>query len=375
MFAHAQSAETSAREQARTSFKSGQKSLAAEQYGDAIGAFQKAHQLAPHPAMLLNIARVYEAVDDLKNAIRFFKAYKKANPKAKGMSQKIAELRARYASWPSVNITSTPTKLDVWVNSESNPIMGQTPLRLRMKPGDVQVRVGRKGNTVAKIVNFAQGTTPTVTFSVRIAGALGNGVSVKVGVENTAVRASLTVNVDILGAQVRIDDRLVGLTPLPGALKLAPGVHTLAVSGPNGEMHQEVVNLGQKEQRHVLIALSHHTNSYSNRQVLALSSMGVGGAVVVAAIATGLMALDANTKLKDCRASDCSGTFDEVSFADDVRSKAQLTDVLLGCGLALSGAGTYLWLQDATEQRPTSARLDEKPKRKWDTSNVWSPKK
>lgn len=374
LVAQAQSAGPEAREQAKASFKAGQKALAAEQYGKAIVSFEKAHQLAPHPAMLLNIARVYEAVDDLKNAIRFFKAYRKANPKAKGISQSIAKLRARYASWPSVNITSTPNELEVWLNSQSNPPLGKTPLRLRMAPGSVEVIVGNGNNTSKKKVLFAQGSTPTIAFSVSVANPRSKTVSIGSGTSNLKNAATLTVNVDVAGAQVRVNDRLVGITPLPSPLRLIPGVHNLSVSAPNGATHKEVVNLSQKERRQVLITLHSGSSSYSNRKVLALSSMGIGGAAVVAAIATGIMALDANTKLDDCRASACAGTLEEAGFADDVRSKAQLTDILLGCGLALSSAGTYLWLQDDAKPKGNSAQLNEKAKGHWDTSNVWSPK-
>lgn len=362
-----------AREQAKTSFKAGQKALAAEKYGEAIASFEKAHQLSPHPAMLLNIARVYEAVDDLKNAIRFFKLYRKANPKAKGVSQTIAKLRARYASWPSVNIASTPPELDVWMNTQSNPSVGQTPLRLRMAPGTVEVIVGRANKTTQKMVTFTQGSTPTIAFSVNLGNPTARNVDIGSGTANLKNTAALTVNVDVAGAQVRVNDRLVGITPLPAALRLTPGAHNLSVSAPNGATHQEVITLGQKEKRQVLITLHASSGEYSNREVLALSSLGIGGAAVVAGIATGIMALDANTKLEDCRSSACLGTLKEASFADDVRSKAQLTDILLGCGIALSSAGTYLWLQEDSKPNGGSARLNTKAKRHWDTSTVWSP--
>lgn len=372
---HAQAVEPTAREQARTVFKAGQQALAAEKYGEAIGAFQKAHKLAPHPAMLLNIARVYESVDDLKNAIRFFKAYKQANPKAKDARKKIAELRARYASWPSANIISTPSGLDVWVINESNPIAGQTPLRLRMKPGKFDVRVGRKGSTTKKVVTFAQGSTPAIAFTLPLANAVNQTQDPDRGRKNKSNDSTLTVNVDVPGAEVRINDRLVGVAPLPTALLLAPGVHHLTVKSPDGTLHQEVINLAPREKRQVLVTLRANTGSYSNTEVLAMSSIGIGGAAVLAAIATGIMALDANTKLKDCRASDCSGSLDEVTFAEDVRSKAQLTDILMGCGIALSSAGTYLWLQDEPTAPPPSALLDKKARRHWDVSNVWSQTK
>jgi tetratricopeptide (TPR) repeat protein len=375
LIAYAQAAKPTARDQARAAFKAGQQALAAEQYGKAIAGFQKAHQLAPHPAMLLNIARVYEAVEDLKNAIRFFKAYKKANPKAKDIGKKIAELRARYASWPSVNITSTPAGLDVWVTNQSHPIAGQTPLRLRMKGGDFAVWVGRENKTTKKVVTFAQGSTPTIAFTLSADTALTQGEAVNSKQRPNSNNSTLTVNVDAPGAEVRIDDRLVGIAPLPSALFLTPGLHNLTVTSPDGAVHKEVVNLAPQEKRQVLIALSENVGAYSSTEILAISSMGIGGASVIAAIATGMMALEANTKLKDCRANECAGSLDEVNFADDVRSKAKLTDILLGCGIALSSAGTYLWLQDKPSTPSSSAKINDPPRQQWDANTAWSPAK
>ena len=283
--------------------------------------------------------------------------------------------RARYASWPSVNITSAPTGLDVWVTSQSHPIAGKTPLRLRMKAGAFDVWVGNKDKSTNKVITFAQGSTPTLHFALSLDAALAQSQIGNRNQRSNTSDSTLTVNVDVPGAEVRIDDRLVGIAPLPSALFLAPGVHNLTVKSPNGTVHKEVVNLAPQEKRQVLVALGIDTNAYSNTEILAMSSMGIGGAAVVAAIATGMMALEANTKLKDCRANECAGSSDELGYAEDVRSKAQLTDILLGCGIALSSAGTYLWLQDKSTAPARSAKLTPPANRQWDANTAWSPAK
>ena len=129
-----QSQETdTAREQAKAFYKAGQKAFKAEKYGEAIAYFEKAYQAKNHPALLVNIARIYEAGNDLKNAIKYQKLYKKASPKkAKQINSKIATLRATHASWPAVRITSQPSGQEVRVASMDRPLIGKTPMRLKM---------------------------------------------------------------------------------------------------------------------------------------------------------------------------------------------------------------------------------------------------
>ena len=233
-FAQSNATESSKREQARAFFKAGQQALAAEKYGDAIVSFEKANELSPHPAMLLNIARVYEAVDDLKNAIRYFKAYRKANPKAKNVGPKIAELRARYASWPAVKIVSIPSAQVIRITSISNPPVGKTPLRLKMKPGAVYVLVGEQA-PVKKAVTFKQGSSTTILFEVDANKGAQPIKQVKGSQASPSLTATLVINADVSGSQVRIDDRLVGITPLPASIRLQPGVHHLSVTAPDGQ--------------------------------------------------------------------------------------------------------------------------------------------
>jgi len=69
----------------------------------------------------------------------------------------------------------------------------------------------------------------------------------------------------------------------------------------------------------------------------------------------GALAFSADGDLKDCRADPaCARTPTEVDRANEVRSKAMLTDISLGAGVVLAGAGlAVVLLSDA----PTEARV------------------
>ena len=374
LFSQLYAADPAKREQARTFFKTGQKALADEKYEDAITAFEKANELSPHPAMLLNIARVYEAVEDLKNAIRYFKAYRKANPKAKDVGPKIAELRARYASWPAVTIVSTPDTQNVRVSSASNPPIGKTPLRLKMKPGSVDVLVGDQTPT-KKVVRFEQGSSPTIQFQVGRRKLLTKVERASGSPTDQGQIATLLINADVPGSEVRIDNRLVGITPLPTSIRLTPGVHHLAVKSPDGQTHKEVVNLSNREKREILISLHPNTGGFNQTEIIGLSSLSAGGIALLLGVVSGFTALDANTKLKDCRAGECAGTPQEVTYADEVREKAKLTDILIGSGVALSAAGTYLFLTSEENEDGGTQQAETWRYRKGDDVHTWSRSK
>ena len=62
-----------AREKAKAIYAAGEAALDKEAYGEAIKLFEQAYGVKPIPALLVNIARIYETVNDLRSAIKFVK--------------------------------------------------------------------------------------------------------------------------------------------------------------------------------------------------------------------------------------------------------------------------------------------------------------
>lgn len=360
------------RVQARQHFMAGQTALKANRPTEAISEFLKAFDLTKHPAMLVNIARIYESIDDLKNAIKYQKMYKKAEPtKTKVTNQKIGELRATYASWPAVQIKSQPSGQVVRVADKARPVLGKTPLRLKLPEGEHVIWVGSATNAISKTVMFSQGLSTTANFALvptRNTTPLGTKAS------NVTNRTLLVLTVDQAGAQVRIDGKLIGVSPMSGPFTVTPGTRQLRVEGPDGKVHEEVVNVQRGETRQLLVMLGASNQDMSTNDMVMWGSLGLGGASLIAGTAMGLMALDANGKLDDCRSSQCAGTQEEVSFADDVRSKAQMADLFWGCGLVLGTVGTVLWFQDSDSTQENSTRVKTPSEDHWDTAHVWGSK-
>ena len=239
------------REQAKAFYKSGQAAFKAERYGEAISFFEKAYNAKNHPALLVNIARIYEAVNDLRNAIKYQKLHGKAAPqKAKDTSKKIAELRATHASWPAVQITSVPSGEAIRVSNLERPIMGKTPMRLKLPDGQHTVFVGSGKKAVSKSIVFKQGTNSRTNFTLLPTVAKGaTGGQTKVG-------TFIAVTINAPGSQIRLNNKLMGVSPMPSPMKVDAGSHTLKVESPSGEVHEEVVTVTKGQTRRVLVVLA-----------------------------------------------------------------------------------------------------------------------
>ena len=93
--------------------------------------------------------------------------------------------------------------------------------------------------------------------------------------------------------------------------------------------------------------------------------LSAGGAAIAAGIGFGILAVQAQQDLDDCRGSECRGTPRELDIANDLRSKAQLTDILLGCGAVLGSVGAYFWLADTDKSTESSQKTTEAAGRIW----------
>ena len=150
------------------------------------------------------------------------------------------------------------------------------------------------------------------------------------------------------GAQILVDEKLVGTAPLPGPIDVEGGMHRLRVQADGVDAHEEVVTVkpGQTTETFIELTASGPGVGLSQTTV-GYGLMGLGGAALIGAAVTGALASGANGDLEDCRADlACGRTQREVDLADDVKSQALTTDILLGAGLAVAATGVVLWLLD-----------------------------
>ncbi|MCA9537273.1 MAG: PEGA domain-containing protein [Myxococcales bacterium] len=400
-----------AREQARASFMKGREAYAAGRFADALAAFEEANALQPHPLMLFNIAQVYEAMEDLASAVATYERYLASKPAdADAVRTKIGELNGVLAGWPTVQVVTAPAGAEVRVGKAENPSRGRTPLTLRLPPTRQTLIFELAGHrTVERNVQFDPGTDtplavalppilPVLSLRTTPAGAqvsidgkpagatpLEKGLIVgrhqvritldgfepverevvldathteqaplplAIELQKAIPRGDLVLVVSPAQAEIMVDGKLEGRAPLAGPLRLPEGLHQIEVRAPEAEPYSEMVTVVAGQTTTTEIDLS---GGGPNLRSIGLITMIVGGAVVAGGAVTGALAMGADGDLSDCRDDPtCARTQREVDLADDVRSQALITDVLIGSGLAIAGAGVAMYLLGG-DDGPTTA--------------------
>lgn len=389
----------SARDQAKAAFVQGREHYAAARFAAALDAFQKANALAPHPLMVFNIAQVHEAMEDLPAAIDTYRQYLATGPSdAAAVTQKVADLEALLARWPSIRLVTVPPGADVRVGSPDNPPRGRTPITLKLpqtaqtvfftlaghEPAErpIKLEADAPPMTVALVpilpvvtVGSAPagarvfvdgepvGMTPLVrampagahTVRVELTGfepverAITVAAShtpaspyvVEVELQKAIARGELVLSVAPAGAEVIVDEKLVGRAPLAAPLRLEVGLHRIEVRAPGVDPYSEMIAIAEGETVRTEIDLTGGVNW----RTVGVIGMGVGGALVAGGAVTGVLAIGASGDLDDCRADPaCGRSTREVALADDVRSRALITDVLIWSGVAIAAGGAVMYL-------------------------------
>ncbi len=132
------------RAQARAAFQAGVEAYAAERFEDALRSFQEAYRIAPHPAVLVNMANCYEQLDRPIEAITHFERFlveaDAISPEQRReVRQALRRLRARVGE---VFIRVQPEGARVTIDGSDTrraPILDA--VRLPAGPHEIEVRM------------------------------------------------------------------------------------------------------------------------------------------------------------------------------------------------------------------------------------------
>ncbi len=392
-----------AKDRAKALFLQGREHYVAGRFADALDAFEQANAVKPHPVMLFNIAQVYEAIDDLPHALARYDEYLASKPgDAKEVQAKVKALNERMATWAEVTVDSTPPGATVWVASLDLPPRGQTPIVLRLPPVQLTLifqldrheRVERSVALQAKqkvslavamppILPVVEVTTEPAGARVSVGDSAAPGVTplrfgaqsgrqrlrielegfepvdrevvldethtqsqplrVDVQLDRAIPRGQLVIVVDPAGASVKVDGQVVGTAPLAGPLTLKQGLHRIEVTAPGTLPYSEMVSIQPNATTETEVELD-VPGKPTDLKTVSWIVMGVGGAAVVGGGIAAILASSAHGDFEDCGGdAGCARTQEEVDLADDVRSKALATDVLLGVGVGIAAAGAALY--------------------------------
>jgi len=317
-----------ATEKARTAFKAGEFLQAAEHFREAFEAESRG-------TLLYNIGICYEKAGQTAEAITFYQRFVDAVPgssKAPLVQRKIATLREQMGSqYQSINVTTTPAGADIYVDDRARGSMGKSPISVRLLPGTYTVIADLKDHESAeRQVVLEKGSNTSATLSLMRSSEVG----------------TLKFRVSERDADVMIDRKRVGRTPIKKPIRIGVGSHDVLVMKPGFVNWARTVKALPGQVVDVDVQL---TTEEDQLQFEASSSSGnlwpwiltgTGVAVVAGGITTGFMAkslhdgvADKHQKQEPIAASDI----------DTGKNLVLITNVLYGVGGAII-AGGVTWM-------------------------------
>ncbi len=215
--------EPSAKEQALALYEKGTALYGESKFAEAVVFFEKAFALAREPAIAYNIAKSYEKLGQYAQAIEFFEGYLKLQVEKTGLpAQDKADVEATVRSLRErmlpqngkVEIVSDPPGANVYLKTRE-ALVGQTPYTVELEPGTYSFWVQKEGfQEVSENVVVERGVPKQLKFQL-----------IEV-IPTGGVRFAVNVR----GAQIFVDGKVIGLTPFNGTADLPVGRHQIVIS-------------------------------------------------------------------------------------------------------------------------------------------------
>lgn len=349
------------RAEAERYFRTGERLLDAGEFAAAASSFEDAFEILPLPAIAFSAAQAYRLayVRDqqparLKRAVELYRTYLaqvKSGGRVTDATSALAELEPqlqRLEAGGQPIATAAPARpTGLMITSEVSPATGKIGSDPRLAgelPLVREVAAGKHEVTVE-----APGYRPKTITAIAVEGEL-----VPVEVDLEPLPATIAIEVEG-GAQVEVDGRVVGTTPL-APLAVDAGRHYVTITRRGRRAHARDVTLERGAKVTIATALRPTTQRKAARWVLIGS-----GVLLVGAGLSGLGALGADGDAADLDARRQAGGITEAELARYDQLRGERDDLrttmwaLGGAALAVGVAGglMYVFDRDEAEAPPT----------------------
>jgi hypothetical protein len=341
------------KDDSRTYFDIGAKAYGAARYTDAIQAFEEAYRRSNRPGLLFSLGQAnrmeYVARSDplrLQDAVRYYTEYLSREPNGKRAgeaTEQLARLKPQLermgASVPAAPppAMAPPSKPRVMISSPTKGVRVTFDGKPVPHPFIAEVAAGKH-----KVMLSAPGHED---YSREVVVDAKTG-SPPLDIPLKELPAYLIVDAPD-GAEVSIDGRLEGTTPLP-PLKVTPGKHFVAVTLNGRQAYSTRVNLKYGEKKRLSPDLP-STGQRTASWIL----IGTGAGAVLAGGALGFLALQKEQQAKDiASASENDGNQPASDLAryDDLRQRRdtlRLAAIIsASSGVAIGSLGLMLRIFD-----------------------------
>jgi tetratricopeptide (TPR) repeat protein len=351
-------------DQARMLFSAGAKAYEGGQFNAAIQAFEDANKIVPKPQIVFSIAQAHrrqyyvaKEPEHLREAIRRYREYVEAvkeGGRVSDAAQALAELEP-LASRTAVDqaprpVPKDPARIMVMTQIDATRVTidgaaAKAGLAVEVKPGKHHVST------------TADGYFPDERDIQAVDNAL-----VPVDVSLREKPAHLTV-VGGAGAQVAVDGRPAGTTPLASPVEVPPGTHLVTIMQSGHVGYSQELDLTRDQKKQLAVELPDTTQ----RKVSYAMMIGGGAVILAGGVFTGAALVNQSDaqKIQDRRTNGTisqgdAGAYDAARSHRDDWTKASIVAYSVGGAAALAGVALFLFDPPAAAVPP---RLDDRPKK------------
>jgi hypothetical protein len=346
--------------EARTYFNAGAQAYEAGQFLAAIQAFERAYELAPREAIIFTIGQAYRRqfyIDrnpaHLKLAIKHYRDYLAKVPEG-GRRADAAEALAE--------LEPLAARLSMEDPAAAPPTEVARQTRVMVTSPTEGARVSLDGGAPAKLPLIAPVETGKHKIVVSAPGFFdetrevqaADGALLALDLVLREKPATLEVRVET-DAEISVDGRLIGVSPLDRPIELPAGTHVVAVMKNGRQGHSVDVKLERGKRHRLDVALES-----TGQRVASTILFGTAGAALVTGGVFTALAFNQQTEAQDIRTkaderniarSDLVAYNDTIDRRDAYRRGAFVS---FGASVALAGTGLLLYSFDRPSLRGTT---------------------
>jgi hypothetical protein len=254
---------------ARSHYETGQRLYDQGRYDEAIGEFETAYRLKPHPNVLYNIAQAHERLLEYGESVKWFERYlAEAPPDAEFRTLVLNRLRVLRGLPARISVNTIPEHVHAkMVAADGSVQEADAPTVFKIPAGAFKIVLSHAGWESESHDGSAE---------------LGQPYFYQWRLKRSTSR--VTIFSRPRGARVFVDDKLVGETPYADVLEV--GKHRLLLEHPDYPWFRREIEVRAGEPLELEIKLSKPIRS--GRTELVLASMiygGVAGPLLVVAAA------------------------------------------------------------------------------------------
>ena len=336
-----------------------QSKIAASQgkHAEAAEAMRRAISISPVPEYLYDIALFYERAKDWRKALKYYQQFIDRAPSDGRVPEAIKHIQGLQIrlqnQYEEVMITSQPSGAYLYINERANGSVGQTPHRMKLLPGTY------------KIIAELDGYVPT-SQTLKLQEGASSQVALSLYSEREVAPVKFLIN--RADAQVYVDRRLKGKSPMIKPLLIRQGVREIRITKPGYNTWSKKISVKPQTPMTVDVILVEaglkqlSLKPKTKDTVTPWIVMGTGAALLGGSVFTGLSAQGLYSDL-EARVSE-----QKLIASQDIEVGnrwVMLTNVLIGLGVTSLTTGGVLWMLDSDDNAQAELSPSLSPEKEW----------